>query len=110
MQKLVHCSTIGVHGDVRKIPADEKTAFNPGDLYQETKLIAEKRVWEFSKETGLPISVIRPISMFGPGDLRMLKLFRMINKGRFIIVGNGNALFQPAYIDDVVKGFYALYE
>ena len=105
VKKLVHCSTIGVHGDVREIPADENTPFNPGDLYQKTKLIAEKRVWEFYKETGLPISVIRPISMFGPGDLRMLKLFRMINKGRFVIVGNGNALFQPAYIDDVVKGF-----
>ena len=105
VKKLLHCSTIGVHGDVQEIPADENTPFNPGDLYQETKLIAEKRVWKFYKETGLPISVIRPISMFGPGDLRMLKLFRMINKGRFVIVGNGNALFQPAYIDDVVKGF-----
>ena len=105
VKKLVHCSTIGVHGNVREIPADENTAFNPGDLYQKTKLIAEKRVWKFYKETGLPIAVVRPISMFGPGDLRMLKLFRMINKGRFIIIGKGNALFQPAYIDDVVRGF-----
>ena len=105
IQKLVHCSTIGVHGDVKEIPADEDTPFNPGDLYQQTKLIAEKRVWKFYKETGLPISVIRPISMFGPGDLRMLKLFRMISKKRFVIVGKGDALFQPAYIDDVVKGF-----
>ncbi len=103
--RLVHCSTIGVHGNVRSIPADEETAFNPGDLYQETKLIAERHVWDFHKKTGLPISVIRPISMFGPGDFRMLKLFRMIKKGRFIVVGDGKALFQPAYIDDVVRGF-----
>lgn len=103
--RLIHCSTIGVHGDVQAIPANEETAFNPGDLYQETKLIAEKRVWGFYKKTGLPTTVIRPISLFGPGDLRMLKLFRMIKKGRFVMVGNGNALFQPAYIDDVVRGF-----
>ena len=105
VKQLIHCSTIGVHGDVRSIPANEETPFNPGDLYQETKLIAEKRVWEFCEETGLPITVIRPISMFGPGDLRMLKLFRMIKKGRFVIVGNGSPFFQPAYIDDVVQGF-----
>jgi len=105
IKQLIHCSTIGVHGDVRAIPADEETPFNPGDLYQETKLIAEKRVWDVYEKNKLPITVIRPISMFGPGDLRMLKLFRMIKKRRFIVVGNGQAYFQPAYIDDVVQGF-----
>ncbi len=102
---LIHCSTIGVHGTVMEIPANEETPFNPTDLYQETKLIAEKRVWEFYKETDLPITVIRPISLFGPGDIRMLKLFKMIQKGRFVIVGDGEVLFHPAYIDDVVRGF-----
>jgi nucleoside-diphosphate-sugar epimerase len=105
VKHLIHCSTIGVHGDVRSIPADEDTPFNPGDLYQETKLQAEMRVWDFYKKTGLPTTVIRPISMFGPGDFRMLKLFKLIKKGRFVVVGDGKALFQPAYIDDVVQGF-----
>lgn len=105
IKHLIHCSTIGVHGTVLEIPANEETPFNPTDLYQETKLIAEKRVWEFYRETGLPITVIRPISLFGPGDLRMLKLFRMIKKGNFIIFGKGEVLFHPSYIDDVVRGF-----
>jgi nucleoside-diphosphate-sugar epimerase len=43
--------------------------------------------------------------MFGPGDERMLKLFSMIKKRIFVIVGDGNVYFQPAYIDDVVRGF-----
>ena len=105
IKQIIHCSTIGVHGNVQEIPANEDTPFNPGDLYQETKLIAEKRVWEYVKQNHLPVTVIRPISMLGPGDLRMLKLFRMIKKGRFVVVGNGKAFFQPAYIDDVVQGF-----
>ncbi|MGD1805633.1 NAD-dependent epimerase/dehydratase family protein [Dapis sp. BLCC M126] len=105
VKHLIHCSTIGVHGTVLEIPANEETPFNPTDLYQETKLIAEKRVWEFYRETGLPITVIRPISLFGPGDRRMLKLFKMIQKGRFVIVGDGEVLFHPSYIDDVVRGF-----
>ncbi len=105
VKHLIHCSTIGVHGTVLEIPANEKTPFNPTDLYQETKLIAEKRVWEFHQETGLPITVIRPISLFGPGDMRMLKLFKLIKKGSFVIVGDGEVLFHPSYIDDVVRGF-----
>jgi dihydroflavonol-4-reductase len=105
VSRVVHCSTIGVHGDVKEIPATEETPFNPCDLYQETKLLAEQRVWEFHRQTGLPVAVVRPISLLGPGDKRMLKLFKMIKKGRFVMVGKGEALFQPAYIDDVVRGF-----
>lgn len=107
VKRLVHCSTIGVHGDVRVVPADETAPFNPGDLYQETKLAGERRVWDCYERTGLPVTVVRPISMFGPGDRRMLKLFRMIKAGRFVMVGDGKALFQPAYIADVVEGFVA---
>jgi dihydroflavonol-4-reductase len=105
VKKVVHCSTIGVHGDVKVIPANEETPFNPGDMYQETKMIGEQLVWDFYKKTGLPISVVRPISLMGPGDERMLKLFKTIKKGHFVMIGNGEVYFQPAYIDDVVKGF-----
>jgi nucleoside-diphosphate-sugar epimerase len=103
--RLVHCSTIGVHGSVLAVPANEETPFNPGDAYQRTKLTAERRVLQFQRDTGLPIAVVRPISLFGPGDQRMLKLFRMIQKGRFVLLGDGAANFQPAYVDDVVQGF-----
>lgn len=105
VKRVVHCSTIGVHGSVLEIPANEESPFNPGDLYQITKLQAEQKVWDFYAQTGLPITVVRPISLLGPGDDRMVKLFRMIKRGRFIMIGNGEVYFQPAYIDDVVDGF-----
>jgi dihydroflavonol-4-reductase len=105
VKRLVHCSTIGVHGDIMEMPAKETTPYNPGDLYQETKMIAEKRVWDFREKTGLPVAIVRPISLMGPGDERLLKVFKMIKKGRFVMVGSGENNFQPAYIDDVVKGF-----
>jgi dihydroflavonol-4-reductase len=105
VEQLVHCSTIGVHGSVLQVPADEESPFNPLDLYQETKLEAEQEVWSCHRRTGLPVTVVRPISIFGPGDRRMLKLFRMIQKRRFVMVGDGGSLFQPAHVDDVVEGF-----
>ena len=84
VKRLVHTSTIGVHGSVADIPANETTAFNPGDAYQETKLAAEQRVWEVYRETGLPISVVRPISLIGPGDERI--------QLRLVVVENDVAL------------------
>ncbi|WP_035245050.1 NAD-dependent epimerase/dehydratase family protein [Desulfogranum mediterraneum] len=105
VKQLVHCSTIGVHGSVREIPATETTPYNPGDLYQQTKLEAEQEVWRFAEQAGFRTTVIRPISLIGPGDKRMLKLFRMIKQGKFVKIGPCQAFFQPAYIDDVVAGF-----
>jgi len=105
VKRFVHCSTIGVHGDVKQTPADETSAYAPGDLYQETKLAAEQYVISKVGESKTEIVAIRPCSMYGPGDLRMLKMFKMLAKGRFFFVGECKDNFHAVYIDDVVKGF-----
>jgi len=104
VKRVVHVSTIGVHGDVKESPADENAPFNPGDLYQETKLKAEKLALEAGRSDGMDVVVIRPCSMYGPGDLRMLKMFSMISKGTFFKVGPCRENFHAVFIDDVVDG------
>lgn len=105
VRRLVHCSTIGVHGHVPVTPGDENSPFNPGDLYQATKLDAERLVREQVGRASTEIVVVRPCSMYGPGDLRMLKMFRMLAKGTFFKVGPCRENFHAVYIDDVVDGF-----
>lgn len=105
VQQLINCSTFGVHGNVSQIPSDEESPFNPLDRYQETKLIAEQESLRAWREEGLPVTVIRPGSMYGPGDLRMLKLFRMVKKRSFVMIGDGKTYFHPAYVDDVSTAF-----
>jgi nucleoside-diphosphate-sugar epimerase len=105
ISRLVLCSTIGVHGSVLQVPADENTAYNPGDIYQETKVVVERHARAFEQEHGLPVCILRPASLYGPGDTRMLKLFRMIQRRRFVLLGSGSAFFHPAYIEDVARGF-----
>ncbi len=103
VQRVVHCSTIGVHGGVKDIPADEDCGFAPGDVYQVTKLEGEKLARkEFAR--GLPGVVVRPAGIYGPGDLRFLKLFSMVAKRRFIMFGSGDTLLHVVYIDDLVTG------
>lgn len=106
VRRFVHCSTIGVHGDVRQSPADEDSPYNPGDLYQETKLLGEKACREAMADTDMEIVIVRPTSQYGPGDLRMLKMFRMLAAGRFVMIGTCRAHFHAVYIDDLVDGFW----
>jgi nucleoside-diphosphate-sugar epimerase len=37
VRRYLHCSTVGVHGNITSPPGDERTAYGPGDIYQETK-------------------------------------------------------------------------
>jgi dihydroflavonol-4-reductase len=105
VERLIHCSTIGVHGDVRSTPANELSPFNPGDLYQETKLEAEEFVRAAASQGAPEIVIVRPCSMYGPGDMRMLKMFKMLAKRAFFLVGPCAENFHAVYIDDVVDGF-----
>jgi nucleoside-diphosphate-sugar epimerase len=104
IDRFIHCSTAGVHGHISKPPADESYPYNPGDVYQETKVEGEKLALDYFKK-GLPGVVVRPVGIYGPGDLRFLKLFKAIQTGRFVMVGDGKVLYHLTYIDDLVEGF-----
>lgn len=100
--RMVHCSTVGVHGDVA-VPADEGAPFAPGDIYQQTKLDGELLVKQHI-DAGFPGVIFRPVGIHGPGDLRFLKLFKTIARGQFRMIGDGNVLYHMTYIDDLVDG------
>ncbi len=104
VQRFVHCSTVGVHGEINHPPAQEETAYGPGDDYQWSKTEGEKVALQYMAADQLPIVIFRPGGIFGPGDLRFLKLFRAIKQRQFLMLGSGEVLYQLIYIDDLVDG------
>jgi dihydroflavonol-4-reductase len=105
VSRFVHTSTVGVHGHVERPPADETAPIAPGDVYQATKAEAEALALGFHRRRGLPVAVVRPGAIYGPGETRLLKLFRSIARGRYAIVGSGRTFYHPVYIDDLLEGF-----
>ncbi|HJR15426.1 MAG TPA: NAD-dependent epimerase/dehydratase family protein [Gemmatimonadales bacterium] len=106
VRRVVHCSTVGVHGSVsEEAPATENAPFRPGDIYQRTKLEGERMAIRTAERTGVPLTVIRPGPIYGPGDRRLLKLIGGVARGRFRILGDGSPRFQMVYIDDLTEGF-----
>ena len=49
--------------------------------------------------------IARPTGIYGPGDRRLLKLFRGVARRRFVILGDGEIFYHLTYIDDLVEGF-----
>ena len=105
VRRFVHCSTVGVHGDIARPPANEDAPLNPGDIYQRTKVEGERVAWEAAARTGLPVTIARPTGIYGPGDRRLLKLFRGVARRRFVVLGSGDIFYHLTYIDDLVEGF-----
>jgi nucleoside-diphosphate-sugar epimerase len=105
VKRFVHTSTVGVHGDVKDPPADETAPIAPGDIYQATKAEAEALALECHRRRGLPVVVLRPAAIYGPGDTRHLKLFRAIARGRYAVVGSGRPFHHAVYIEDLLDAY-----
>ena len=104
VRRFVHCSSVGVIGDVEYPPADEATLCHPANIYERTKLLGERAALDFALRTGFPVVVVRPAWVYGPRCPRTAKLFRTISKGRFPIFGSGKNMRHPVYISDVIQG------
>lgn len=105
VRRVVHCSTVGVHGDIEAPPANEDAPLRPGDTYQVTKLEGERLAREAAAASGVELVVVRPSGIYGPGDRRLLKLFRGVARRRFVILGDGKIFYHLTHIDDLVEGF-----
>lgn len=104
VRRFVHCSSVGVIGDVEQPPADEVTDCHPTNIYERTKLEGERAALDFAQRTGFPVVVARPAWVYGPRCPRTAKLIRTISKGRFPIFGSGKNMRHPLYISDAVRG------
>jgi len=105
LQSIVHCSTTGVHGVTGPTPAAEDAPYAPTNPYEATKLESELLALQAHREQGLPVSVVRPGLVYGPGDIHLLGFFASIKKGLFRVIDGGSALLHPIYIDDMTQAF-----
>ena len=105
--RVLHISTPGVLGP---LPGGSPTTFPveatpiaPSNPYERTKAVGEWMALQFAHD-GLEVVVVRPEFVYGPGDVHVLGLFKMIERGLFFYVGDGDNWCHPSYIDDVVDG------
>jgi len=104
VKRFVYGSTIGVYGVALDGVITERSPLRPDNIYGITKLEAEKLV--LAHQGKLPIVIIRISETYGPGDRRLLKLFKAIKKKVFFMIGNGKNMHHLIYIDDLIRGLF----
>jgi len=103
-RRFVYGSTIGIYGAARDGELDESSPPRPENIYGQTKFEAEQVVAGYAGK--IEISIARISETFGPGDFRLLKLFRGIDRRKFFIIGDGANLRQVIYVDDLCRALY----
>jgi nucleoside-diphosphate-sugar epimerase len=106
VRRFVYCSTMGVTGDVRGRAVDETAPYRPNNVYARTKAAAEEWILAEAR-AGFAATAVRPADVYGPGDQRLVKLFRMIQTRRFVMLGDGRGRRHMVYIDDLLEGMLA---
>jgi nucleoside-diphosphate-sugar epimerase len=106
VQRFIYCSTIGIYGHRAPGVTREDSPLAPGNIYERTKVSAERLVREFAEQCGVPSVVLRPADVYGPRDQRLLKLFKGVSRGRFPLFGSGEGRRHMVYVDDVVSAFF----
>ena len=104
-RRVVHCSTGGVHGHIEHPPANETRRSRRATSTSRPSSKRSSSPRRSAASHPLEVVIARPIGIYGPGDLRFLKMFRGIARGRFPMLGSGKVFYHLTYIDDLVRGF-----
>lgn len=115
-QSIIFMSSSEVYGDppIKFIPTSEDYVGNvsftgPRACYDESKRIGETICINYYEKHKLPIKIIRPFNVYGPGqnlhDKRIIPdTIKGINKKEVILYSNGKPKRSFCYISDQIRG------
>lgn len=95
-------------GDRYQIPEDAPLVGQQINDYAATKLVAEQRVSDAAVRSALPVAILRPQAIIGPGDPSVAPRFlRVADKGFFPLIDGGRAELDMTHVANVVAAITA---
>jgi nucleoside-diphosphate-sugar epimerase len=106
VERFIYASTVWVHGMGYGLNINEESPTVPSSsYYASTKREAEHVIRSLHRDRGLPVIIVQPTQVYGPGDaIWTLRPIQLIQRNRMVFVGGGRGIIQPIYVDDVVTG------
>lgn len=105
VKRLVHISSAMVYDMAMGRPVNEDDPLQPLDEpYCMTKAEGDVLVQRLIAWEQLPAVILRPGTLFGPGDrLNFGRIADRVKAGKMIVIGSGNNAVPFVYIDDMVQ-------
>ena len=89
---------------IRITPVDETAPYRlRGWPYGDTKIEGEQLVWAYYHEHGLPITVVRPVTVYGPRSIPfVVEIVALLKRGSMAYIGGGRKPAGLGYVTNVV--------
>lgn len=113
VEHFIFASSSSVYGDNNIIPLkEEDVRVNQESIYASTKMCDEVVACSYSKIFNLPITAIRPFSVYGPFGRPDMAYFsftnKLLNNESIDLYNYGNLKRDYTYINDVVDAIYSI--
>ncbi len=112
--RFVYISSSSVYGGDSGVPVDEGHPLRPASPYGLSKLAAEELVELYRRECGVPATVLRYFTVYGPRQRPEMALARFLfaaRKGRLVeVFGDGEQTRDMTYVLDAVEATAAALE
>jgi nucleoside-diphosphate-sugar epimerase len=110
--KVIYLSSISVYGLVREgEQIDEEVGFDPmpqsRDFYAQSKIAADELASSFSQKTGLPVAIVRPGLIYGPGRPLPLGLLGFSVGGTSVVFGKPSIRVPLNYTENLLDAMQA---
>lgn len=109
VQRVVHTSTSEVYGTAQYVPIDENHPYNPQSPYAASKAAADHLVLSYYRSFGLPVTIVRLFSTYGPRQsaraIIPTIISQLLSGKRQIRLGNLKPTRDLNYVKDTVNGF-----
>jgi 2-alkyl-3-oxoalkanoate reductase len=104
--RFVHISSIAAYGFDFPDGVEESDPVRvSGYSYVDTKVNSEHVVLAAHAAGEIAATIIRPGDVWGPGSRPWTIIpLEMIGKGQMVLPANGNGIFSPVYIDNLIDG------
>ncbi len=106
VKRFIQLSSVAAYGFDYPDEVTEDQPLRPmGNTYVDTKIASEHAVLAFHTSGRMECTIIRPGDVYGPGSRPWVIIpLAMIAAGKFLLPAQGQGLFSPVYIDDLVRG------
>ncbi len=101
--RFVEISTNDVFGLIEGVVIDESFPYKKwGEPYPDTKIAATEIAWRYFRDHGLPVTMVYPCWVYGPGDKTFVPLTADAIVKSEMLFWRKDVLVWPAYIDNLV--------
>lgn len=113
LERFIYASTSEVFGS-RAYNVDESHETSQGSVgearwtYSVSKLAGEHFCYSYYRDCGIPVVIVRPFNIYGPGQVGSGAIHEFVRKALknddLIIHGDGSQIRSWCYIDDLLDG------